>query len=238
MQDETKNLWDVLLQIITLLGAALAFVVASFQWRRSQDWQRADRLDKLVEKSESDELLRLAAAVADWTSREIQFRGQAFQVENREVLHALRFHGDIQTAPKYPGNQATLRDAYDALLSFFARLELAISTGLVDASAARLYFAYWLEHFLTFKRHLDVEHVLGGQPPRAAVAKYIRNYGDRASVVRLCQHFGLTAEGLDLADSPSPADAASGASAIVGTIPSTGPEVRNMNAPSSTKPTP
>jgi hypothetical protein len=55
--------------------------------------------------------------------------------------------------PEFEGEQATLRDAYDALLAFFIRLELALTTGLVDAAPARQYFGYWLIHFLSFDRH-------------------------------------------------------------------------------------
>jgi hypothetical protein len=66
---------------------------------------------------------------------------------------ALRIHTEMQGEPGFEAEQATLRDAYDALLAFFTRLELALTTGLVDAAPARQYFGYWLAHFPSFDKH-------------------------------------------------------------------------------------
>src|SRR5262249_24460088 len=108
MTNEAKNLWDVILSIITMLGAGVAFWFGLQQWRRGQDWQ--------------------------------------------DALLALRDHASMGDRPRFEGAQATVRDAYHSLLSFFGRLELAISTKLVDAAPAVQYFRYWLEHFLAFDK--------------------------------------------------------------------------------------
>ena len=41
MTGETKNLVEMVLSIIALVGAAVTFGVGLYQWKRSQDWQRA-----------------------------------------------------------------------------------------------------------------------------------------------------------------------------------------------------
>jgi len=59
----------VILAAVTMVGAGVAFGFALYQWKRSQAWQRAEQLNKFCDKFESDELLRLAAVVIDWSIR-------------------------------------------------------------------------------------------------------------------------------------------------------------------------
>lgn len=221
MNGDTKNLWDVILNVIALLGAAYGFREGLRQWRRGQQWQQAEQMDKFVQQFEQDELLRLAATVTDWTRRTIPFRGKDFTVTNTDALMALRIHTEC---PSFEGQQATLRDAYDALLAFFTRLELALTGGLVDAAPARQYFGYWLAHFLSFDKHHPDQRSVGEvmeslrqrQPegakpdpdelrqkaegicqfmktanPPELVAGYIETYGDAKSIERLRKHLGV-----------------------------------------------
>ena len=207
MSDEVKHVWDVVLTIVTMSGAAIAFCFGLVQWRRGQAWQRAEKLDRFIEKFESDELLKLGAAILDWTDRRISLRGGDLTVKNKEALLALRDHrtikkqsADTDTAvdddgPMFPGEQAKLRDAYDALLSFFERLELSISTELIDSDPARAYFSYWLERLVTFDRHRDDDgSILAGKTPAEMVAIYIKTYSDPHCIKRLCERFGIKIE--------------------------------------------
>jgi hypothetical protein len=187
MTDETKNAWDLVLQIITMAGAAIAFWVGLRQWRRGQDWQRAEQMDKFVQQFENDDLLRLAATVIDWTRRQVKYRDREFVVTNTDALLALRDHTKMGEKPVFAGEQAVLRDAYDALLAFFSRLELALSTKLIDLPPAKQYFQYWLSHFLAFDRHPDEKHLLQGQSPDQMVKGYIQVYADIESIRRLCR---------------------------------------------------
>ena len=191
MRDETKNLIDVILSVLTIVGAGVAFLLGLYQWKRSQAWQRAEQLNKFIEKFEADDLLRLATLVIDWTDRETRVDGRPVTFWNDEALLALRDHNTIKETPMFPGEQATLRDAYDALLAFFTRLELGISTRLIDAKPSASYFAYWLNHFLSFDKHPDDNSVLKGAKPSNMVWQYITVYGDPESVRRLCDHFEI-----------------------------------------------
>lgn len=202
MTNEAKNAWDLLLNAVTLVGAAVAFAFGLHQWRRGQDWQRAEQMDKFIQEFQNNDLLSLAATVIDWTRREVTFRGQPFVVTNTDALLALRDHSAMGENPVFKLEQATLRDAYDALLAFFQRLELAISTQLVDAPPAVHYFRYWLGHFLAFDKHPDVNNELKGRSPREMVAGYIEAYADPASIQRLCRLMNVPA---DLKEFTSPA---------------------------------
>lgn len=97
----------------------------------------------------------------------------------------------------FPGEQATIRDAYDALLTFFNRLELAIATGLIDAEPTKAYFRYWLDHFLKMSRHEDRNHVLETGTPQQMVVRYIETNGDIESVRRLSEAFDISSPELN-----------------------------------------
>ena len=190
MPNDTKNLYDVVLTLLTLASAGTAFVVGLLQWRRSQAWQRADKLDKFVDKFESNDLLRLAAVGVDWGVRKTRFGDRALTVSNEDALPALRNHDEMPDGGEFEGEQPTIRDAYDALLAFFQRLEVSIKEKLIDARPAKAYFAYWLEHFLYFEHHPDEGHkILTSATPKAMVAGYIKVYGDPQSIKRLCRRF-------------------------------------------------
>ena len=204
MSDTDKNLIDIILAVVTMIGAVVAFVIGLFHWRRSQAWQRAEQLDKFIEKFETDALLKLSTVVLDWNDRNVKFQERDFAMRNDEALLALRDHrelggegSEIENEDMFPGEQPHIRDAYDALLAFFNRLELSISTRLIDVTPAQAYFAYWLKRLVTFDRHPDDKNVLNGTTPESMVAKYIRAYGEPASIKKLCEHFGVKASELE-----------------------------------------
>ena len=106
---------------------------------------------------------------------------------------ALRKHKSFEDPDEFPGRQPTLRDAYDALLAFLNRLELAIGMELIDSAPAKAYFAYWVKRLVTFDQHPADAAVEDGAEPAKLVAKYISNYGDEESIKRLCKEFNIKA---------------------------------------------
>jgi hypothetical protein len=192
MTEEAKRLWDVALSIVTIVGGIVAFYVGLRQWQRGQAWERANKLNDFIEKFETDDLLRFGATALDWTKREVTFRGREVVIKNSDVLLSLRDYRTITERPMYPGEQPIMRDAYDALMTFFQRLELSIATGLIDARHAKAYFGYWLERLVTLDRHPDKDGtILKGVSPEAMIGDYIKMYGDPDSIKRLCDTFGI-----------------------------------------------
>ncbi|HKO99498.1 MAG TPA: hypothetical protein VJU86_21030 [Pyrinomonadaceae bacterium] len=43
MDDQTKNLWDVILNSLALVAAGVAFIFGLLQWGQSQKWQRSEQ---------------------------------------------------------------------------------------------------------------------------------------------------------------------------------------------------
>ena len=192
MTEETKRLCDVILSMVTIFGGVIGFVVGLRQWRRGQAWERANKLDHFIEKFETDDLLQFCATALDWTKREVTFRGRKVVITNSDVILSLRDYRTITERPMYPGEQPLLRDAYDALMTFFQRLELSIATELIDAGHAKAYFAYWLERLVTLDRHCHPDKEIPKEmSPPDMISAYIKMYGDPASISRLCKTFGV-----------------------------------------------
>ena len=191
MTDDTKNIMDVILTIVGMIGAATVFFHTLREWQESQRWKRAEQLDKFVERFDHDEQLRLACVILDWSDRRITYKNRDLTLTNNDVLLALRIHTDIDADAdcKFPGEQPTIRDAFDAVLAFFARLELALTFKLIDLEPAKRHFDYWLQRLLTMDQHSDPTRVLGEHSPEAMMRRYINKYGSEDSVERLRGYF-------------------------------------------------
>lgn len=203
MSDETKNIFDFILAVIGMIGALVAFIHTLRTWREGQHWKRAEQLDNFIERFESDDMLKLACIILDWTFRKTEFRGKEITIRNDDVLISLRFHieenGDRFIFTK---EQALIRDMIDTLLAFFGRLEVALATRLIDREPAKQYFSYWLERLITMDRHPDESGVLNEQSPAGALANYVNTYADSQSLVRLCNTFDLEGAAVEFSLNP------------------------------------
>jgi hypothetical protein len=182
---------DVVLTVIGMIGAVVAFIHTLRTWREGQYWKRAEQLDQFIDCFERDELLKLARTALDWTFRKTEFKGKELSIRNDDVLLAVRLHNGEELTPVFTSDQALLRDSYDALIEFLGRLDVALESRLIDRKPAKQYFAYWLELLITMDLHPDKARVLNGQTPAQAVAGYMGKYGDPRAIKRLCSAFDL-----------------------------------------------
>ncbi len=172
-KEEAKILIEALALVLALAGSITALV----QWRRDQSWKKAEKLDSMFKEFESSRLIQIACRVLDWKRGKFSFPdGETFVFEHADVEKSLAVHDDDKEMT-FTLTQARMRDAYDAILSFFERLESAIDTGLVDEHQAIGLFGYWVKHFDTMPEHPDCG-------PRAM--RYIARYGSHASFNSLC----------------------------------------------------
>jgi hypothetical protein len=191
MPDETKNLVDVILALAGGVGALVAFIHTLRTWKEGQRWQRAEKLDKLIEFFETEPLLKRACLVFDWTFRKTSLDEKEFSFTNKDALLALKLYGDPPgRANSFTTTQANIRDAYDALFTFFSRLETALEAGLVESIPTRRYFVYWVNLVLTMKHHRDQDGVLDKEPS-VAVAEYIREYANPRAIASLASRMGI-----------------------------------------------
>lgn len=197
-----KDKLDLWMKGIGLGGAVIAFVVGLCQWHRDQAWKRQELLDDLIAHFESDSNIRIAKAAVDWRTRDVRSGDTTLRISNTGAVLALRIVGD-DTQKKLCGlrfgcsdycsltpEQIALREAYDALLSFFQRLEVAVTNKKVDAEPCADYFNYWLDRLLTFRMH-TVETGCVCNTREELIAGYICAYGSSDSMLRLCRALKL-----------------------------------------------
>lgn len=158
----------LLIEALTLGFALVGGIMALVQWRRDQAWRKADKLDSLYREFEGSRLIQIACKVLDWSRGKFKFQdGEEFRFDEADVLKSLAIHGDQELT--FTPTQTRMRDAYDALLSFFERLETAIQTGLIDEKSAIRLFGYWVDHFATVPEHPESAD---------AAAQYVGRYAN------------------------------------------------------------
>src|ERR1051325_10918977 len=168
MEDGTKQILDVVATYAGLLVAGVGFWYTLMTWRRGQAWQRAEKLDKLIEVFEASDLVQFACVLLDWSVRTTTFRGREVAFTTDDVLDALRTPSDFQGKPRmdFPGDQPLMREAFDALLSFLVRLQAALQSELIPRDATESYFSYWVKRLVWMDMH-DPKGT--GRPAKAAL---------------------------------------------------------------------
>lgn len=171
--EEAKLLIDALTLGVAFIGGLLALV----QWRRDQSWKKAEKLDSLYKEFEASRLIQIACRVLDWSRGRFTFPdGEKLEFDQADVENSLLVHDDLPELTFTPV-QTRMRDAYDALLAFFERLESAIGTDLVDEQSALRLFGYWIKHLDMMPEHPNC-------PSRAM--KYIARYSCLGTFNSLC----------------------------------------------------
>lgn len=164
-----------LLEASGLFLALVGGIIALVQWRRDQAWKRAEKLDTLYKEFGNDRLIQIACRVLDWSRGNFKFPdGEEFRFTDEDVQKSLVVHGCEELT--FTSNQARMRDAYDAILAFFDRLETAVDGGLIDQGPTMNLFGYWIRHFGEMPEH-----------PKCAESafKYVDQYSNKLSFVML-----------------------------------------------------
>jgi hypothetical protein len=148
MMKDTKDLWDLILKIIAMVGAIAAFWVGIYQWRRGQAWQRAAKgrelVDDLLKSNDSDEEYYAwdAMKMLDYQDARSAFLTKPISLENtakpvlKEGFPVNR--AVIERALKSDRNDETdrellyVRECFDELYFKLGQLQDAIDNDLVE----------------------------------------------------------------------------------------------------------
>jgi hypothetical protein len=177
---------DAVVKIVALVGAAAAFLWGLHQWKEGQRWKRAERLDTLIREFATTPLVSLACKVIDWNASSVTLAPDDVVVyDTSEVRDALQVHWDAsQEAVEYPPPRNRIRDALDALLDFFVRLEHEIAADLVEARPAIQHFGYWICRLETMSEHAR-DKTADLAKVRKEMRRYEQAYSDPAAMRRL-----------------------------------------------------
>jgi hypothetical protein len=166
------DLADLVIKALALLGGTFAL----YRWHVAQKWQRYQQLDKYIAAFEANKLIFLATQVLDWKVRNhVLPEGKSIPVTSHDVVLALRVHTEPDSDGKeveFSEAQAKIRDALDAILAFFGRLESAIANRFIDEGPTIAYFGYWLHRLYTVEEHENADPLVASK-----MRAYERAYG-------------------------------------------------------------
>jgi hypothetical protein len=158
---------ELLLDVIGLLGAFIAFTIGLLQYRRAQQWKRAEFLAKEMKELASDVRAATALTMVDWAARGLCLHHfDNSKDETRTVVtyamqsHALRPHvldAEREESGRHPESaedgarlsvysreETSIRDCYDALLDRMDRLGAYLERRLVSAADLAPYIGYYV----------------------------------------------------------------------------------------------
>ena len=141
---------DQILKALALIGAAVAFIAGLLQYRRAQQWKRAEWVAQEMKALFSNPLNQAVVLMIDWGSRSIPLypdREDAAQrfvwVTDDDVAKALMAHEDRPQG--FSALEADIRAAFDRWLDELERFNAYEQTGLVARDDLKPYLKYWAD---------------------------------------------------------------------------------------------
>ena len=143
--------WEEIREWTTLIGAAGAFAAGLWQYRRSQQWKRAEWVAAEMRTFFDDPRIMNALHMLDWNRRELPLllstspnsQSSSFTYTAGQLLHALTSPTNPQQRP-YKPEESCIRDCFDRLLDALERFESFINARLIEQADLAPYLAYWM----------------------------------------------------------------------------------------------
>lgn len=149
-----------------VLGAVAGFWFAIIQYRRAEQWKRAEYLVGLYDEFLKDIHVVKAMQILDWRKRRISFvvhgKSKIFVCSTENLI------GALGKKKHYEPLEVHIRDTFDGFLGYLEDFELAIQGKLISQDEVYPYLKYWIAMLLG-KKHL---------PPAATTAlrSYMKEY--------------------------------------------------------------
>lgn len=136
------------MDVVKVVGAAIAFGIGLWQYRSSQVWKRLEFVSAQMKIFFDDPAVRTTMQMLDWRKKKIplfKFRdeadGEQATVDYKMVASALGT--DPET--RYDKKQSAIREAFERLLEYFAQFEGFIDAGAVKPTDLNPYLDYWVK---------------------------------------------------------------------------------------------
>jgi len=169
--------WDpeAILKAIALFGAAVAFVVGLWQYRRAQQWKRAEWVAQEMKLLFGDPVVQAVLLMIDWGSRRIPLypdraneMARHVSLNDDQVARALMWHEERPQG--FSNLEADIRAAFDRFLDGLERFESYAETRLVKDADLRPYLSYWAEKICSANRP-------GAEDRLIRLRVYMQKYG-------------------------------------------------------------
>jgi hypothetical protein len=178
---ESKN-WspDDFLKAVALIGAIVAFIVGLLQYRKAQQWKRAEWVAQEMKQLFNDPIVQSVLLMIDWGARRIMLYPEAktesekyVWLTDEDISRALMPHEERPEG--FTDQEAIIRAAFDRFLDGLERFHSYVQTGLVSVSDVYPYLKYWADNICT-------EPLQDGTEDRLIQLKiYMEKYGFRGA---------------------------------------------------------
>jgi hypothetical protein len=145
---------DDFLKVITLLGAIVAFVIGLLQYRKTQQWKRAEWVAQEMKQIFGDPTIQSVLLMIDWGARRIMLYPEAKNeaekyvwLTDEDISRALMPHEERPEG--FTDQEAVIRSAFDQFLDGLERFHSYVQTGLVSTSDVYPYLKYWADNICT-----------------------------------------------------------------------------------------
>lgn len=192
------TLAQLVVSILGFGGAIVAFVFALIQYKRSEQWKRAEFIASEVKDFEADPIVQNALLMIDWGARRINL----FLRSNSESADQVKITRETQWKALLPHPlkqkhheyrvtdssdneskgkdglrgtftivEAKIRDTYDVFLTRLDRFANFIKSGLISAEELEPFIIYWVDAMT------NNEHPAEDAAWRCTLLTYINFYG-------------------------------------------------------------
>jgi hypothetical protein len=196
--------WKLGVSILGFGGTVLALFFAGRQYRRAEEWKRAEFVAKEMKDFFGDRKVAIALQSIDWGNRHANLLGLSDPADKTKtrVTRALQTtallphsivdphtgsdgesDADDPTMRRFSPEEAAIRDCYDALLDGLERFDSFLQSKLVTVKALRPYLEYWIDDIAADAGDAD------DAAWNACLLAYIQIYRFRG-VQRLFDEFG------------------------------------------------
>jgi hypothetical protein len=153
---------DIIFKYATGIVAITGFAFGLVQYRRGQNWKKAEIILGLIDSFKSNPEIRAACLMLDWDQREIQLEGRTklsfsnemlisalriiwMDVDKQIPLDAVRSDSNSQRGSDngFTSDEALIRDCFDAFFDYFDKVNAFRRSALVKWKDLS-YFVYWL----------------------------------------------------------------------------------------------
>jgi hypothetical protein len=137
------------IEITKILGAALAFGIGLWQYRKSEAWKRLEFVAAEMKVFYDDAAVKAAMTMLDWRKKEMAlFKYRDEGDYNRVVVNYEIVAGSLGVDPEsqYDKTQSAIRELFERFLEFLARFEGFLEAGVVKQSDLNPYLDYCLKN--------------------------------------------------------------------------------------------
>lgn len=215
MQSSNLEYSKYIVSIVALVVSVLGFGgtittlwLAFRQFRRNEQWKRAEFVAKEIKEFETDDCVINSMFMIDWGERRVNlFQEDGLKYDDwTKISREMQWRALVPHTikKKYPSRdvdpskenqrrflpeETMIRDTYDDFLKYLQRFGNFVESNLVSSSELKPYLFYWIKSIATGDLKKD-EDLADDNNWRCALLCYINFYG-YSSVIRLFNDFGF-----------------------------------------------